>query len=76
LSRKLEHCCFLTFEQASQEHNLTIWKLQRVMMCTRLIFVDLPEDGGGIINGARVDDREPRRLASYFRSKGKLCSGK
>src|SRR3954451_7314843 len=46
---KLEHCCLLTFNQASQEHNLTVRKLQCIMMCTRIKFVYLPEDSCGVL---------------------------
>src|SRR5206468_2261688 len=52
LCGKLEHCYLLTFNQGSQEHNLTVWKLQRIMMCMRHILVDLPEHGCGVIDCA------------------------
>ena len=44
LRRKLEHCCFLTFNHVRQEHDLPVWKLQRIMMGSRVVLIDLPED--------------------------------
>ena len=32
LRRKLQHRCFLTFKQISQQHRLPIGKFQRIMM--------------------------------------------
>jgi hypothetical protein len=74
--RKLEHCCLLTFEQASQEHNLTFRKLQRIVMCILIILVDLPEDSCGVIKGTSFPTEDPARLTTYFRCKGKLGSRK
>jgi len=48
--RKLEHCCFLTFEHVSEKHNLPVWKFQCIMMCSRVVLVDLPEDGSPVID--------------------------
>ena len=47
---KLEHCCFLTFKYVSQQHGLPVWKFQRIMMCSRVVLVDLPEDGRCMID--------------------------
>src|SRR5580704_9111180 len=41
---KLEHRCFLPFKHVRQEHDLPIWKLQRIMMGSRVVLIDLPED--------------------------------
>ena len=46
LCRKLEHCCFLTFEHIGEEHDLPVWKFQRIMMCSRVVLVDLPSGHG------------------------------
>ena len=45
LRRKLEHRCFLIFQQFSQQHHLPIWKFQRIMMSVFSILVHLPKDG-------------------------------
>jgi hypothetical protein len=74
LRRKLEHCCFLTFNEAGQERNLTVWKLQGIMMCMRVVLVDLPEDCCGVIDGPCAE--QPARVTTYFRCKGKLRSRK
>src|ERR1700730_9384030 len=50
LCRKLEHRCLLTFKHVSQAHDLAVWKFQRIMMCVRLVLVDLPEDGHRVID--------------------------
>jgi hypothetical protein len=41
---QLENCSFLTFAQTCQEHDLTIWKFQRIVMSGDFVFVDLPKD--------------------------------
>jgi hypothetical protein len=64
----------LTFKQASQQHKLTVWKLQSVMMRVRLILVHLPEDGCRVIYSPRFVDNEPGRLATYLICKRKLRS--
>src|SRR5215217_1349126 len=69
---KLEHCCLLRFNQASQEHNLTVRKLQRVMMCTPIILVHLPEDSCGVIEDASFPPEDPGRLTTHLFCKGKL----
>src|SRR6516162_6286056 len=50
LRRKLEHCRFLTFEQGSQQNDLTVWKFQRIVMGVRVVPVDLPEDGRRVLD--------------------------
>src|SRR5215831_95477 len=42
--RELEDSCFLAFIQAREEHNVSIRKLQRIVVNSWLSFVDLPED--------------------------------
>ena len=72
LRRKLEHCCFLTFNQVSQEHDLPVWKLQRIMMRSRLILVDLPEDGRRVIDCFQFQPKNP--LGRYLTSLAKASS--
>ena len=43
LCRKLKHCRLLTFNQASQQHHLSIWKFQGIMMGMGVILIDLPK---------------------------------
>jgi hypothetical protein len=40
---KLEHRCFLPFNHVCQEHDLPIWKFQRIMMGSRVVLIDLPD---------------------------------
>ena len=68
-----EHCCFLTRNQVGQQHNLTVWKFQRITMCVPDILVDLPEPRGGVVHGLRFPAEEP---GSPDRSKGEFRSGK
>ena len=49
LRRKLKHRCFLTLKQISQQHHLPIRKFQSIMMRSRVVLVDLPEDGRRVI---------------------------
>ena len=46
LCRKLEHRCFLTFKQVSQQHHLPVGKFQCIMMRSRVVLVDLQGDIG------------------------------
>ena len=50
MSRKLKHCCCLTFRQVRQKLNVPVGKFQCVMVCARLAFVDLPKDGRGVLD--------------------------
>jgi hypothetical protein len=44
LRLQLENCSFLTFSQTCQEHDLAVWKFQRIVMGGDPVFVDLPKD--------------------------------
>jgi hypothetical protein len=50
LSGKLKHCCCLTFRQVRQKLNVAIGKFQRVVVCARLAFVNLPKDSHGVLD--------------------------
>jgi hypothetical protein len=76
LCRKLEHRCFLTFEHVSEEHHLPVWKFQRIMMCSRVVFVDLPEDGSRVIDYIRFPAKQPALPTPHLLGKGELRSGK
>jgi hypothetical protein len=41
---QLENCSFLISFQTCQEHDLAVWKFQRIVMSGDLVFVDLPKD--------------------------------
>src|SRR6185295_7121887 len=69
LGRKLEYCCLLTCDQIGQEHKLPVCKLQRIVMCVRLVLIDLPEDSCGLINGG-FPAEGPARMATYVCCKG------
>jgi hypothetical protein len=45
----LQNRSFLTLAEECQEHDLAVWKLERIMMRGRVVFVDLPEDCGPVI---------------------------
>lgn len=76
LCRKLEHCCFLTFEHVSEEHHLPVWKFQRIMMCSRVVLVDLPEDGSRVIDCIRFPAEQPALPTPHLLGKGELRSRK
>jgi hypothetical protein len=76
LRRKLEHRCFLTFKQVGQQHDLALRKFQRIVMCSRVVLVDLPKDRGGVIEGTRFPTEQAVRPTTYGFGKRKLCSRK
>jgi uncharacterized protein YjlB len=73
---KLEHGCFLTLPQISQQDQLPIGKFQRIMMRSRVVLVDLPEDGRRVINHSRLPRKQPSWPACYNPTKSKFCSRK
>jgi hypothetical protein len=54
---QLENCSFLTFSQTCQEHDLAVWKFQRIVMGPDLVFVDLPKDRRLILDCTAVVPR-------------------
>jgi hypothetical protein len=76
LCRKLEHCCFLTFEYVSEEHHLPVWKFQRIMMCSRVVLVDLPEDSSRVIDCIPFPVKQPALPTPHLLGKGELRSRK
>ena len=76
LRRKLEHRCFLTLQQVSQQHHLPIRKFQRIMMRLRVVLVDLPKDGCRVIEHFRLPPEQPACAAPYRSGKGKFRSRK
>jgi hypothetical protein len=57
-----------------QEHKLTVWKLQRIMVCVRLVLIDLPEDSCGLFNG-NFPAEGPARMATYIAAKASSVPG-
>jgi hypothetical protein len=73
---KLEHRRFLIFNYVSQQYGLPVWKLQRIVMCARVILVDLPEDGGCVGDRVCLPIEQSAWAAPYGFGKGKLRSRK
>src|ERR1700681_182797 len=74
---KLEHRCFLPFKHVCQEHDLPIWKFQRIMMGSRVVLIDLPEDRRRVIDdGIHCTAKQPARRTPYLLGKGELGSRK
>jgi hypothetical protein len=61
LRRKLEHRCFLTCKHVGQQRDLPIGKFQRIMMCSRVLLVNLPKDRGHVIEGTRFPTEQAAR---------------
>jgi hypothetical protein len=72
LRRKLEHRCFLTLPQISQQDHLPIGKFQRIMMRSRVVLVDLPEDSRRVIDYSWLPRKQPSWPARYSPGKGKF----
>jgi hypothetical protein len=66
LRRKLENRCFLTFKHVSQQHGLPVWKLQGIMMGSRVVLVNLPKDYAPVIEHPphSAEQPTPERLPS------------
>jgi hypothetical protein len=45
LRGQLQHGRVLTYAQTSEQHDLPVWELKRIVMYTWLFLVDLPEPG-------------------------------
>jgi hypothetical protein len=74
--RKLEHRCFLTLPQISQQDHLPIGKFQRIMMRSRVVLVDLPKDGRRVFDHSRLPRKQTASAAPYRSREGKFCSRK
>jgi hypothetical protein len=75
LCRKLKHCCFLTFEHVREEHDLPVRKFQCIMMCLRVVLVDLPEDGRRVIDCRTGPDGRSRSVEEITRRYVQLNPG-
>jgi hypothetical protein len=75
LRRKLEHSCFPTFQHVGQQHHLPIGKFQRIVMRSRVVLIDLPKDGRGVLEYVCAE-QPPASVAPYRSCKRKLCCRK
>jgi hypothetical protein len=73
---KLEHRCFLTLPQISQQDHLPIGKFQRIMMRSRVALVDLPKDGRRVSDHSRLPRKQTASAAPYRSPEGKFRSRK
>jgi ubiquinone/menaquinone biosynthesis C-methylase UbiE len=73
--RQLQNRGLLTFAQAGQEHDLAIWKFQRVVMRRNLVFVDLPKDRRLVLDDAIMPRPQSNRQALNLVRKSQLSSG-
>jgi hypothetical protein len=77
LSGKLEYCCFLILKHIRQKGHLPVWEFQGIVMCPRLMLIDLPEDGCGVLNPPySTAEPPPSDLTPYLVSKGQFRSRK
>jgi hypothetical protein len=74
LRRKLEHGCFLTHQQVSQQYLLPVGKFQEIMMM--VVLMGLPKGGHRVIDHYHVPSEQTARAAPYRRCEGKLRSRK
>ena len=54
LRRQLKHCCRLTLAQVRQQHGPPIRKFERIVMCGKLVLVDLSKDCGLVVDCLRL----------------------
>src|ERR1700733_2082572 len=60
LRRQLKHCCRLTLAQERQQHDPPIRKFERIVMCGRLVLVDLSKDCRPV-DGLRLPPQQASR---------------
>jgi hypothetical protein len=73
---KLEHCCFLTLQQVSQQHHSSVGKFQRIMMRSRVVLSDLPKGGRRVFDYYHLPSEQTAWAAPYRSRECKLCSRK
>jgi hypothetical protein len=73
---KLEHLCFLTLQQVSQQHHSSVGKFQRIMMRSRVVRSDLPKGGRRVFDYYHPPSEQTAWAAPYRSREGKLCSRK
>jgi Bacterial AMP nucleoside phosphorylase N-terminus len=73
LRRQLKHCCRLTLAQERQQHDPSIRKFERIVMCGRLVLVDLSKDCRPV-DGLRLPPQQASRQARHFPGEGQFRS--
>src|SRR5215831_673308 len=77
LRRKLQHCRHLTFVERCQQNDLSIGKLERIMMDATLVRVNLPEYRHPVVHFCPLPPKEATRPeAHHFLRKYEFCSWK
>ena len=76
LSGKLKHCCCLTFRQVRQKLNVPVGKFQRVVVCARLAFVDLPKDSRGVLDCFHFTAKQANPRALWLLIEGEFSPRK
>ncbi len=66
LRRQLEHCRRLTLAQTRQQDGLPIRKFKRIVMCGKLVLVDLSKDCGLVVDGLRLPPEQACGHAHNF----------
>ena len=74
LRRQLQHCCRLTLAQVRQHHGPPIRKFDRIVMCGRLLLVDLSKDCRPVADGLRLPPQQASRQARNFPGEGQFRS--
>src|SRR4029077_13567618 len=74
LRRWLKHCCRLTLAQKRQQYGPPIRKFERIVMCGRLVLVDLSKDCRLVVDCPRVPPEQTSRQARNFPGEGQLRS--
>jgi hypothetical protein len=64
----------LAFSQTSQEHDLAIWKFQRIVVGSEPFFIDLPKDRRFVFDHLIRTTQYTNRLTFNLANKGQLGS--
>jgi len=74
--RKLQYRCLLALAERGQEHDLSVGKLQRVVMHMRRLFIELAEDRRRVLEVLYALPEESGRLDHNLPGKRDFGSGK
>ena len=74
LRRQLKHCRRLTLAQERQQHGPPIWKFERIVMCGRLVLVDLSKNCRPVADVLRLPSQQASRQARNFPGEGQFRS--
>jgi len=70
LGWQLKHRSLLSLTEERQEYNLTIWKLQSIVVRGDLLFVDLSKDRRLVLHQFFAPSEQTGRLTGHFVGKG------